>query len=61
MTTFIGIAVILVVALTLAAALAPEIVAMARGRHFAGVHRYLHDDAGDSMRPGDRAWVREVC
>lgn len=58
--SLIAVLAVVVVTSALVAALAPEVMALLRGRHFAGVHRYLHDDAADPMRPGDRAWVRSI-
>lgn len=58
--TLLSLAIIFTIAATLSASVGPEVAAIARGRHFAGIYRYLHDDAGDAMRPGDRAWVRSA-
>lgn len=60
MAIFIASLIIVVLTATLVAALSPEMIAIFRDRHYAGVHRYLHNDAADQMRPGDWAWVRRV-
>lgn len=37
-----------------------SIIELTTGRHHAGVHRYLHDDPVDPLRPADARWMTQV-
>ena len=59
MTTIVYVSLFLVVAIV-AALIFPEVRAIFRGRHWAGVRRYLRSTPTEPLRPGDKAWLREL-
>lgn len=59
MSTVLSYALVFTLSLVVAL-LAPELMALIRGRHYAGCQRYLRPTLTEPLRSGDSSWLRAL-